>query len=310
MSRTDSEAATPAMRAVVMRATGGVEVLEVSWRARPVPDEDSALIRVRAASINPIDWKYRRGLVERELPAVLGEDFSGTVAAAGRRSGVAPGDEVFGLATGGAQAEYALAGAGALAPRPDGVGDEQAAALAVSGLTAWQGLFDRGRLAAGQTVVIAGAAGGIGHLAVQFARVAGALRVVGSGSEGNREFVLGLGADEFLDYRLGETTAGADVVLDAVGGAATASLMPMLRDGGTLVTVAYPPEAAPATQRIAVRPLAMRPDRGELSRIAALAASGAVRVEIADVLALDEVRRAHALSESGHVRGKLVLRVS
>jgi len=298
------------MRAVVMRAPGGVDVLEVSRRPRPVPDEGSALIRVRAASVNPIDWKYRRGLVERELPAVLGEDFSVTVAAAGRRSGVAAGDEVFGLATGGAQAEYALAGAGALAPRPEAVGDEQAAALAVSGLTAWQGLFDRGGLAAGQTVVIAGAAGGIGHLAVQFARVAGAARVIGSGSERNRAFVLGLGADEFLDYRRGETTGGADVVLDTAGGATTASLVPMLRDGGTLVTVAYPPEATPATRRIAVRPLAMRPDGAQLSRIAALAASGAVRVELAEVLALGEVRRAHELSESGHVRGKLVLRIS
>jgi NADPH:quinone reductase-like Zn-dependent oxidoreductase len=298
------------MRAVVMRATGGVEVLEVSRRPRPLPGAGSALIRVRAASVNPIDWKYRRGLVERELPAVLGEDFSGTVAAAGPHSGVAAGDEVFGLATGGAQAEYTLAGPGALAPRPVAVGDEQAAALGVSGLTAWQGLFDRGGLAAGQTVVVAGAAGGIGHLAVQLARVAGAGRVIGSGSERNREFVLGLGADEFLDYRRGETTGGADLVLDTVGGTTTASLVPMLRDGGTLVTISYPPEAAPATRRIVVAPLAMRPDGAQLARIAALAASGAVRVELAKVLALGEVRRAHELSESGHVRGKLVLRIS
>lgn len=299
-----------AVKAVIIHATGDADVLRLEEVERPEPGEDEVLIRVQAAAVNPIDWKYRRGLVQRELPAVLGEDVSGTVAVS-RADGFASGNKVFGLTTSGGHGEYATASATAIAIKPEALSHEQAAALAVSGLTAWQALFDRGCLESGQTVLIAGAAGGVGHLAVQFAKHAGA-HVIGTGSARNREFVLSLGADEFVDYTHGEVAdavSGVDVALDTVGGASTTSLLPALREGGTLVTIAYPPEPPPQCDRCWVKPLVMRPNVEQLARIAELVASDAVRVEIQQ-LPLADVRRAHALSEAGHVRGKLVLTVA
>ena len=143
-------------------------------------------------------------------------------------------------------------------------------------------------------MLIAGAAGGVGHLAVQFAKHAGA-HVIGTGSARNREFVLSLGADEFIDYthrEVADAVSGVDVALDTVGGATTASLLPALREGGTLVTIASPPEAPPQEHRLWVKPLIMRPSAGQLARISELVASGAVRVEIEHQLGLSDVQRA------------------
>ncbi len=286
-------------------------MLRIEDVERPEPGEGEIVIRVQAASINPVDWKYRRGLVERQLPAVLGEDVSGTVEVS-RADGFVPGDDVFGITTSGGYAEYATASATAIALiKPEGLSHAQAAALPVSGMTAWQALFDRGRLEPRQTLLIAGAAGGVGHLAVQFAKHAGA-HVIGTGSSHNREFVLSLGADEFIDYTRGDVAdavGGVDLALDTVGGATTASLLPALREGGTLVTIAYPPEKPPQDCRCWVKPLIMRPSPVQLARIANLVASGAVRVEIAEEFELADVPRAHALCESGHARGKIVLTV-
>ena len=286
-------------------------MLRIEDVERPEPGEGEIVIRVQAASINPVDWTYRRGLVERQLPAVLGEDVSGTVEVS-RADGFVPGDDVLGITTSGGYAEYATASATAIALiKPEGLSHAQAASLPVSGMTAWQALFDRGRLEPRQTLLIAGAAGGVGHLAVQFAKHAGA-HVIGTGSRHNREFVLSLGADEFIDYTRGDVAdavGGVDLALDTVGGATTASLLPALREGGTLVTIAYPPEKPPQDCRCWVKPLIMRPSPVQLARIANLVASGAVRVEIAEEFELADVRRAHALSESRHARGKIVLTV-
>jgi NADPH:quinone reductase-like Zn-dependent oxidoreductase len=298
------------VKAVVIRATGDAGVLRIEEVARPEPGEGEVLIRVQAAAVNPVDWKYRRGVVERELPAVLGEDASGTIEES-RADGFAPGDAVFGVTRSGGYAEYAIASAAAIAIKPGELSYEQAAALPVSGMTAWQGLFGCGRLERGQTVLIAGAAGGVGHLAVQFAKHAGA-RVIGIGSSRNRAFVVSLGADEFVDYTrdaVADAVSGVDIALDTVGGATTASLLPTLREGGTLVTIAYPPEAPPEEHRLWVKSLIMRPSSEQLARIAELVASGAVRIEIAEQLRLADVPRAHAVSESGHARGKIVLTV-
>ena len=157
---------------------------------RPEPAEGEVLIRVRAASVNPVDWKFRRGIVPKQLPAVLGNDVSGTVELS-HASDYSEGDEVFGIALSGAYAEFATAPAALIANKPAGVTHEQAAAIPVGGLTAWQALFDRGGLTRGQAALIAGAAGGVGHFAVQFAKHADA-RVIGTGSARNRDFVLGL----------------------------------------------------------------------------------------------------------------------
>lgn len=298
------------MRAIVVRETGEPDVLQLEETDAPEPSDGEVLIVVRAASVNPVDWKYRRGLAEKPLPAILGLDVSGTVESS-RADGFAEGDDVFGWAASGGYAELATASASAIAKKPAAVSHEQAASIPVAGITAWQSLFDRGGLREGQTAVVAGAAGGVGHFAVQLAKHAGA-RVIGTGSARNRDFVLGLGADEYVDYTeqdVGEVVSGvADVAFDAVGGDTTETLLPTLREGGILVTIAAaPPEEAAAERGARAVLHVTSPSAEQLARVADLVASGDVRVEISEVLPLSEVKRAHELSESGHTRGKIVL---
>ena len=297
------------MRAVVMRETGDPDVLRSEEVDAPEPGDGEVLIRVRAASVNPVDWKYRRGFMPRSVPAILGSDVSGTVEVS-RADGFAAGDEVFGLAASGAYAELATASAAVIARKPAGVSHEQAAALPVAALTGWQGLFDRGGLQDGGTALIAGAAGGVGHFAVQFARVAGA-RAIGTGSTRNRDFVLGLGAADYVDYTqqdVAGAVSGVDVALDTVGGQTTQSLVPTVREGGVLVTIAGPPPTEAARERgVRAELMIMSPTAEQLAHVADLVAAGDVRVEIAAVLPLDDAPRAHQLSETGHTRGKIVL---
>jgi NADPH:quinone reductase-like Zn-dependent oxidoreductase len=297
------------MRAVVIHETGGPEVLSLEEVPPPEPADGQVLIRVRAASVNPIDWKYRRGVAQRQLPAVLGQDVSGTVEIS-HASGYAAGDDVFGVAASGGYAEFATASDAAIAKKPGSMSHEQAAAIPVAGLTAWQALFDRGGLRRGQTALIAGAAGGVGHFAVQFARHAGA-RVIGTGSSRNRDFVLGLGAGEYIDYTqqdISKSASGVDVALDTVGGETMQALVATLREGGILVTIAAaPPEQLARERQVRAELLIMSPSPEQLARIADLVAAGDIHVEIAQVLPLSEVKRAHELSESRHVRGKLIL---
>lgn len=298
------------MRAIVVRETGEPDVLQLEETDAPEPSDGEVLIVVRAASVNPVDWKYRRGLADKPLPAILGLDVSGTVESS-RADGFAEGDDVFGWAASGGYAELATASASAIAKKPAAVSHEQAASIPVAGITAWQSLFDRGGLTEGQTAVIAGAAGGVGHFAVQLAKHAGA-RVIGTGSARNRDFVLGLGADEYVDYTeqdVGEVVSGvANVAFDTVGGDTTETLLPTLREGGILVTIAAaPPEEAAAERGARAVLHVTSPSAEQLARVADLVASGDVRVEISEVLPLSEVKRAHELSESGHTRGKIVL---
>ena len=199
---------------------------------RPVPDAGEVLVRVHAASVNPIDWKLRRGLMPKQLPAILGSDASGVVEVS-NAEGFSAGEEVFGLLGSGSYAEFGIALPATLAHKPDHLSHEQAAALPVAGLTAWQALFERGGLESGQTVLINGASGGVGHLAVQLAAEAGA-QVLGTGSPRSREFVLGLGAHRFIDYTsedLATAASGVDLVFDVVGHG-TEELLGTIRPGG------------------------------------------------------------------------------
>ncbi len=233
-----------------MHETGDPDVLRLEEVDAPEPGDGEVLIRVHAASVNPADWKSRRGSRSGPLPRVLGIDVSGTVETS-RADGFAKGDHVFGISASGGYAEYSTASAAAITRKPEGVSHEQAAAIPVAGGTAWQALLDRGGLGSGQTALVAGAAGGVGHFAVQFARLAGA-RAIGTGSSRNRDFVLGLGAVEYVDYTqqdVGEAVSDADVALDTVGGEVTASLLPAVREGGVLVTIASAPPETAARER-------------------------------------------------------------
>jgi NADPH:quinone reductase-like Zn-dependent oxidoreductase len=299
------------MKAVVVHETGGPGVLKIEEADPPQPDEGEVLARVHAASVNPVDWKTRSGMREVPLPTILGYDFSGVVEES-RADGFEAGDEVFGWASSGGYAELATASGESIARKPAGITHEQAAAIPVAGATAQHGLFDKGGLESGQTALVAGAAGGVGHLGVQLARLAGA-RVTGTGSARNRDFVLGLGAEEYVDYTeqdVGEAVADVDVALDTVGGDVTGSLVPTLREGGVLVTIANAPPEEDAKKRGARAELLVSwPDPETIARIAELAVAGDLQIEIAEAIPLDEVQRAHELSETGHVRGKLVLSI-
>jgi NADPH:quinone reductase-like Zn-dependent oxidoreductase len=299
------------MRAVVFHQTGGPEVLKVEDVELPEPGDGEVLIRVRAASVNPIDWKVRRGMSDVPLPSIPGRDASGTVEESndGRFS---VGDDVFGSIPS-SYAEYATAPGDAIAKKPAELSYEQAATIPVAGLTVWQSLFDQAGLERGQSALISGAAGGVGHFATQFAaRVAGA-RTIGTASSHNRDFVLGLGADEFIDYtqqNVAEAASDVDVALDTVGADVTAALTATLAEGGVIVTIASAPPEDAARRRGARALLHMSsPNPDELTRIADLVLAGEVRIEISETMELEDAARAQKLSEGGHVRGKIVLSV-
>lgn len=298
------------MEAVVIHETGGPEVLGLEEIEPPQPGDGEVLVSLRAASVNPFDVKRRRDFADT-FPLVLGSDLAGVVEES-RVEGFSAGDEVFGRGTSGTYAQLATARADGLARKPAGLTDEQAAAIPVAGETAWQALFDKGGLQGGQTALIAGAAGGVGHLAVGLAKHAGA-RVIGTGSARNRDFVLGLGADEYIDYTaqdVAEAVSGVDVALDTVGGETTESLLPTLREGGVLVTIAAdPPTEAAEARGARALVFSSGSDSRQLQGLAQLVDSGELRLELAEVLPLSEVRRAHELSESGHTRGKIVLTI-
>jgi NADPH:quinone reductase-like Zn-dependent oxidoreductase len=229
---------------------------------------------------------------------------------ASRSDAFAEGDQVFGMSVSGAYAEYSTAPTTLVARKPTDLSFVEAAAIPVAGMTAWEALLGVGGLESGQTALVAGAAGGVGHFAVQFAKLAGA-RVIGTGSDRNREFVTALGADEYVDYtrqEVADAVSEVDLAFDTVGGETTGSLVGALRDGGTLVTIAgAPPEEAATARGIRTERLVMSPSAERMAQIAELISDQDVRVEVAEAVPLAEVARAHALSEGGHVRGKLVL---
>lgn len=304
------------MKAVRIYSFGGPEVLQVEDVPRPEPGEGEVLIRVRAASVNPVDYKMRQGGYRRakiELPATLGRDVSGTVEAVGPGAGgVRVGEDVYAFlgARGGGYAEYAIARAGEVARKPARLDEVHAAAVPLAGETAWQALFDHGRLEPGERVLIHGAAGGVGHLAVQFAKVRGA-RVIATGRGGDAELLRTLGADEVIDAdaeRFEDRVRDIDLVIDLVGGEIQQRSWPVLKDGGRLVSTLAEPSPDEARAKRAKGVVFMAEPRAEqLAEMARLFDDGKVRVEVETVLPLAEARRAHERLERQLTRGKVVL---
>ncbi|PYK60722.1 MAG: NADPH:quinone reductase [Verrucomicrobia bacterium] len=284
------------MKAIRIHQYGGPEVLAQVEMQRPAPGVNEVLIKVHAASVNPFDWKARAGYVKEffplTFPATLGSDVSGTVEEVG--PGVARfkrGDEVYaslGL-EGGGYAEYAVAKEAIVAEKPGTLDHVQAAAVPTGGITAWQALFEVAQLRAGQKVLIHGAAGGVGNFAVQFAKERGAY-VIGTASSRNHAFLHELGVDNAVDY---QQTRFEDVVHDAD------------------VVLVQPPSQELAT-KYGVRALFYggHPSSSNLAEIAKLIDAGKVKTVVETVLPLEEAPRAHELSQSGHVRGKIVLKVA
>jgi NADPH:quinone reductase-like Zn-dependent oxidoreductase len=306
------------MRAVRFHEYGPSAVLVVDETDRPEPKAGEVLIQVHAAGVNPIDWKMRAGMLQQYMPVTLphtpGLDVAGTVVSVG--DGVndfAVGDRVFGRGAG-TYAEYAVASIATIAKIPEGVTFEQAATLHVGGVTAWLGLFDAGHLEAGQRLLVQGGAGGVGAIAVQLGHWRGAY-VIATTSTANVEFVRSLGADEVIDYTTVDVDGAVhdvDVVLDTVGGAVTAQSWSALKPGGILVTVVGGADAATAASRgVRTEAVGHPPEtRPYLEKLGALVASGTLKPEIQQVFPLDEAADAHAASETGHGRGRILLRAT
>jgi len=307
------------MRAVSQDVLGGPEVLKVVEVERPAPRPNEVLIRVRAAGLNPTDWKHRAtGGFLGKPPFVLGWDVSGVVEETG--IGVAtfkPGDEVFGLLSypfgHGSHAEYVSAPARAFTHKPSSIDHVQAGALPLVSLTAWQALVETAGLQRGQKVLIHAAAGGVGHVAVQIAKARGA-HVIGTASAGKHDFVRGLGADELIDYHdtdFAEAVRDVDVVLDTVGGDYVQRSLRTLRKGGILVTILPrgSKELAGQAEALGVRATEMLvdADRHGMRTVAELVEAGKLRATIAGTFPLAEAAKAHELGDTGRTTGKLVL---
>jgi NADPH:quinone reductase-like Zn-dependent oxidoreductase len=311
------------MKAVRIHNYGGPEALRYEDARKPKPGPDEVLIRVHAAGVNPADWKVREGhlkqLVQHKFPLILGWDLSGVIEEVGPGPAAAgqfkKGDEVFSrpdTSRDGAYAEYIVVRESEVALKPKSLHHVYAAAVPLAGLTAWQALFDVAQLRRGQHVLIHGGSGGVGHFAVQFAKWKGA-QVIATASTKNQQLLREIGVDQPIDYttqRFEQVAENVDAVLDTIGGDTQERSWKVLKKGGLLVSVVEPPDAEKAKE-FGVRGAFVwtQPDGNELAEIAALIDSGNLKVMLDRVLPLSEARRAHKLSQGGHVRGKIVLRV-
>jgi NADPH:quinone reductase-like Zn-dependent oxidoreductase len=309
---------TNTMNAISQDELGGPEVLKLVTLPRPQPGVSEILIRVHAAAVNPIDAANREtGVFIGKPPFVLGWDISGTVEAVG--FGVTiyqPGDEVFGMlpfpAIHGSYAEYAVGPTRAFVRKPDGLDHVTAAAMPMVGLTAWQALVDTAAISEGCRVLITGASGGIGHLAVQIAKARGA-HVTGLASAANLDFVRSIGADEAIDYAgpdFTELVDQQDVVLDVVGDGYAAKALDVLKPGGILVST-QPPSLAAVADRAAERGVRLagilvEADDAGMLALADLAAAGKVLPTIDATYPLDQ---AGAAQSAKHGPGKVVLKM-
>jgi NADPH:quinone reductase-like Zn-dependent oxidoreductase len=305
------------MKAVRIHAFGGPETLKVEDLPKPEAQATEVLIRILGASVNPVDYKIRKGgyLSEDALPMTLGRDVAGVVEAVGH--GVdefKEGDAVYAMLdrNHGGYAEYVAEPIANVAKKPEKLDFIQAAAVPLAGLTAWQGLFDHGGLKEGQTVLIHGAAGGVGHFAVQFAVARGA-KVIATCSGEDADFVKGLGASEVIDYhkeKFEDRVGDVDLVFDLVAGETQERSFAVIRNGGALVsTLKAPDKARAAERRIRTAHYMAAPNGAQLAEIGRLIDAGKVVPNIEGVFPLREAGAAEKELETAHVRGKLVLAV-
>ena len=305
------------MKAAYIERFGGPEVIEFGDLPDPVAGTGEVVIDVAAASVNAADWKVRLGHYgPTRFPLVLGRDFSGVVGSLGEGvDDLRAGDPVFGVCdTGqeGAYAEKVAVKAAIVARKPSGLSHIEAAALALTGLTALISIEETLKLKRGETILIQGGAGGVASLAIQIAKHIGA-HVITTASGANHDYVRSLGADEIIDYKNEDFTKsvrGCDAVFDTVGGDVAQRSFAVLKPGGRAAFIASGPQA-PKPERAdatALRP-AVRRTRRHLERIVQLVEAGAIRVPEIKLYPLAQAADAHRISESRHFRGKLVLQV-
>ncbi|NTS64389.1 NADP-dependent oxidoreductase [Sphingomonas sp. HHU CXW] len=305
-------------RTVWLDQFGDLDVIALSERPIPQAVDDEVLVRVAAASINPVDWKTAAGefppMSADALPFALGRDLSGRIEALGTRAHnmLSVGQRVFAFIDfdRGGQADYVVVKAVELVATPDEIDNATAAALPLAGMTAWQGLFDHGQLQAGQRVLIHGAAGGVGHLAAQLAVWKGATVFATAGSR-DLDYVRSLGVERAIDYeneRFEDHATDLDLVFDTQGGETQARSFGVLKRGGTLVSTLETDEEKGRELGIRTVPRWLaEPNAAQLGEIAALVAAGTVKVAVAETFGFDRVRDAYAFTKDEHPRGKVVL---
>ena len=315
------------MRAIVIESFGGPEVLRPADLPSPEPAGDEVLIEVAYAGVNPVDWKIREGMLAgmfpHEFPVILGWDAAGTVKDTGKNAaGFRIGARVYAYCRKpkvrfGTYAEFVTMNQAAVAPMPKNIGFAEAACIPLAGLTAWQSLFDAAKIKAGDKVLIHAGAGGVGSLAIQFAKHAGA-KVFTTARGANHAYVKSLGADVPIDYTKEsfvdavrkKEPGGIDLVYDAVGGDVQRRSYDVLKKGGRLVSIVNVPSDEEARRYgVEAAHVFVTPDGEQLRRIGALLESGAVRPPALQEMRLEDAAEAQKRSQAGHVRGKIVLKI-
>lgn len=303
------------MKALLVREWGGFDAGVIEEVERPEVCPGEILIRVRATSINPVDWKIREGYLQEfvPLPVMLGSDVAGDIEAIGEGvEGWEVGTPVYGLKglRGGAYANYTNILPHEIAKKPASLSYTEAATVPHAALTAWFALFNIARLQAGQRVLIHAAAGGVGHFAVQMAKLKGAY-VIGTASPRHESFLKQLGIDEIVDYtsiQFEDVVKDVDVVLDSVGFDTTARSMPLLKPGGHLLCIVTPPDFEEAAKRqIEAHYVSGQPSTQILTEIADLIDAGKIKPTIQQTFSFEQINDALQMSKSLHVQGKLAV---
>lgn len=307
------------MKAVRIHDYGGPEVLSLDEVQFPEPHDDEVVLKVHAASVNPVDYKIRSGKYgggKEKLPITLGRDVSGVVETCGTRAHTLKrGDPIYAMLghDRGGNAEYVVVKAVEGTAKPEHLSHTEAAAVPLAGLTAWQGLFDHGGLKAGQRVLIHGGAGGVGHLAIQFAKAKGAF-VATTVSRDDVDFVLQLGADQAIDYeheRFEDLVEDVDVVFDLVAGETQDRSWSVLKPGGIIVsTLSQPSEEKARAHKARGTHYMAQPNAAQLAEIGRLIEVGKVKPFVQATYPLAEVAKAEERLEREHTRGKIVLEVA
>lgn len=315
------------MKAIQLTATDGADALAYEDVPRPEPDDDELLVRVHTAGVNPLDWLICRGMLselrDKPLPWIPGWDLSGVVASVGEQvTKFEPGDAVYSMVrlpgAGGTFAEYATTIVDEVRAKPSSLSHTEAAGVPMAGQTAFHALYQAGELEAGQRVLVHGAAGGVGHMAVQFATNTGA-RVIGTASGRNEQFLRNLGVDEFINYReqrFEDVLDSVNVVLDTIGGEVLERSAEVVQSEGTVVTLPDQPSADSIERFQTEHDVAVRffdvlteSDPATLQSVSTTVEAGILEPTISATYPLSEAQQALERSADGHVRGKLVLDV-
>jgi NADPH:quinone reductase-like Zn-dependent oxidoreductase len=308
------------MQAIRIHTFGGPDVMQDETLPVPQPKGDEILVRIAAASVNPVDGKIREGKFPKvgddDLPVTLGRDLSGVVESCGPTvQDIKPGEDVFALLgyDRGAYAQYALAKPDEWARKPENLSHVEAGGVPLAALTAWQGMITHGGLKSGQRVLIHGGGGGVGHLAIQIAKAKGAWVATTCAGE-DLDFVRGLGADQAIDYKaekFEDRVSDIDLVYDLIGGETQERSFKVLKQGGALISTLQEPDKAKALAKaITIAHYMAQPDRDMLAEIADLLRHDKIKPVIAATYALKDAAEAQIALAKGHIRGKIVLTVA